>query len=149
MDLGVRAGFACYGDDGRLRWYRSQNFGAASRLRRAIPALLEAPGDLTRLVVEGGGVLAEAWRHEAERRGIAVQRVSAEDWREIFLLPREQRSGVRAKEVAGRLARGIIEWSAAPRPTSLRHDAAEAIMIGLWGVLSAGWLDRLPDPLRR
>ena len=65
VDLGVRGGVACYGDDGRLRWYRSQNFGGA------------------------------------------------------------------------------------PRPTSLRHDAADAIMIGLWGVLSAGWLRRLPDLLRR
>lgn len=149
VDLGVRAGFACYGDDGRLRWYRSQNFGTPARLRRAIPALLARPEDLTRLVVEGGGILADAWVHEAERRSIAVQRVSAEEWRELFLLPREQRSGVQAKEVAGRLARGIIEWSAAPRPTSLRHDAAEAIMIGLWGVLSAGWLDRLPEIVRR
>lgn len=149
VDLGVRAGFACYGDDGRLRWYRSQNFGAASRLRRAIPALLDAPGDATRLVLEGGGALAEAWRREAERRAIAVQQVSAEEWRELFLLPREHRSGAQAKEVAGRLAREIIEWSGAPRPTSLRHDAAEAIMIGLWGVLNAGWLRRLPDLLRR
>ena len=44
VDLGVRTGLACWGDDGRLRWYRSQNFGDAARLRRAIPALLEAEG---------------------------------------------------------------------------------------------------------
>ena len=29
----------------------------------------------------------------------------------------------------------------AAHPTSLRHDAAEAILIGLWGVLEVGWLD--------
>lgn len=97
VDLGVRTGLACYGDDGRLRWYRSQNFGAAARLRRAIPRLLEHPTDLTRLVIEGGGPLADAWAQEAERRGLDVRRVSAEDWRAIFLLPREQRSGPQAK----------------------------------------------------
>ena len=46
------------------------------------------------------------------------------------------------------LARRVIEWSNAPRPTSLRHDAAEAILIGLWGVLQAGQLPRLPTELR-
>ena len=149
VDLGVRTGFACYGEDGRLRWYRSQNFGAAARLRRAIPALLSNPDDLTRVVIEGGGPLAQPWRAEAERRGVLVQRVSAEEWRSLFLLPREQQSGPQAKEVAGRLARRVIEWSGAPRPTSLRHDAAEAILIGLWGALSAGWLRALPPGLLR
>lgn len=149
VDLGVRAGFACFGEDGRLRWYRSRNFGSAARLRRAIPALLEEPPDITRLVVEGGGPLAAAWHREAERRDVLVTAVSAETWRELFLLPREQQSGVQAKAVAGRLARRVIDWSGASRPTSLRHDAAEAILVGLWGVLNAGWLRRLPADLLR
>jgi LexA DNA binding domain len=29
----------------------------------------------------------------------------------------------------------------AAHPTSLRHDAAEAMLIGLWSVLEVGWLD--------
>jgi hypothetical protein len=70
-------------------------------------------------------------------------------WRSVFLLPREQRSAADAKRVAARLARVVIAWSGAPRPTSLRHDAAEAILVGLWGVLSAGWLRRLPPELLR
>ena len=149
VDLGVRTGLACYGEDGRLRWYRSQNFGDAARLRRAIPGLLDHPDDLTRVVIEGGGPLAEPWRVEAERRGVLVRRVSAEEWRSLFLLPREQRSGPQAKAVASRLARRVIEWSGASRPTSLRHDAAEAVLVGLWGVLSAGWLRELPPGLLR
>ena len=75
--------------------------------------------------------------------------MSAETWRELFLLPRDQQSGAQAKLVAARLARRVIEWSGAPRPTSLRHDAAEAILVGLWGVLNAGWLRRLPSDLLR
>ena len=149
VDVGVRTGLACFGDDGRLRWYHSQNFGNAARLRRALPGLLAEPRDLTRLVLEGGGVLADAWEHEGERHGLDIIRVAAETWRPVFMLPREQRSGVQAKEVAGRLARIVIAWSGAKRPTSLRHDAAEAILIGLWGVLHAGWIDALPPELVR
>ena len=44
-------------------------------------------------------------------------------------------------------ARAVIEWSGAKRPTSLRHDAAEAILIGLWGALELGWLAELPQEL--
>lgn len=149
VDLGVRTGLAAYGDDGRLRWYRSQNFGTAARLRRAVPGLLAHEPDLARVVVEGGGPLEKIWRADGEARGLVVQRVSAEEWRALFLLPREQRSGVEAKRTAGALARAVIAWSGARRPTSLTHDAAEAILVGLWGVLSAGWLRALPATILR
>jgi len=44
-------------------------------------------------------------------------------------------------------ARRVVEWSDAARPTSLRHDAAEAILIGLWGVIDVGWLPGVPKAL--
>ena len=149
VDLGVRTGLAVYGGDGRLLSYRSQNFGSAARLRRALPALLQAERDLAWVVIEGGGPLGDAWTREASRRGVATLRISAEDWRRILLYPREQRTGVQAKLTADVLARRVIEWSGAPRATSLRHDAAEAILIGLWGVLEIGWLAEIPPALRR
>ena len=149
VDLGVRAGFACWGDDGRLRWYRAQTFGGAARRGGAVPALLAEPPDLARLVVEGGGPLVTPWATEGQRRALAVQVVSAEVWRPVFLLPREHGSGEQMKAVADRLARRVIDWADGPRPTSLRHDAAEAILVGLWGVLSAGWVRRLPPDLLR
>jgi hypothetical protein len=149
VDLGVRTGLALYGGDGRLLRYRSQNFGSAARLRRAVPVLLDAERDLASLVVEGGGPLADAWEREAARRRLPVRRIAAEEWRRTLLYPREQRSGAQAKMTADGLARRIIDWSGAPRPTSLRHDAAEAILIGFWGVLDAGWLDEIPIDLRR
>ena len=34
VDLGLRTGLAAFGDDGRLRWYRSQHFGSTASLRR-------------------------------------------------------------------------------------------------------------------
>lgn len=144
VDLGLRAGLALYGADGRLRWYRSQNFGALSRLRRAAYSILQELPDLQWLVIEGGGPLAESWQKEAARREVQVIQTSAETWRQQLLYPRQQRSGVDAKHHADDLARRIIDWSGAPRPTSLRHDAAEAILIGLWGVLQVGWLPAVP-----
>ncbi len=149
VDLGLRTGLALYGGDGRLRRYGSHNFGSAARLRRGAPAVLAEPGDLEWVYIEGGGPLADIWMREAERRGITARLVSAETWRRAILYEREQRNGEQAKRVADTLARRVIAWSGAPRPTALRHDTAEAILIGLWGVLEIGWLERLPDDLRR
>jgi hypothetical protein len=73
-----------------------------------------------------------------------VRQISAETWRQQFLYPRQQRHGAQAKEYANELARRVIAWSQARRPTSLRADAAEAILIGLWGALEVGWLDQPP-----
>ena len=148
VDLGVRTGLALYGSDGRLLWYRSHNFGSAVRLRRAVYGILNEIPDLMRIVLEGGGCIATIWEHEATRRDIPAQRIYAEDWRRVLLHAREQRSGAQAKHNADQLARRVIEWSEAPRPTSLPHDAAEAILIGLWGVCDAGWLEALPSQLR-
>jgi hypothetical protein len=147
VDLGLRTGLAAYARDGRLRWYRSQHFGSRASLRRGAHGLLDAAPDVVHLVLEGGGPIADIWVREAVRRGLSVRRISAEDWRARFLGPNDQRGRDRSKLGADVLARRVIEWSEAPRPTSLRHDAAEAILIGLWGVLEAGWLGRLPDEL--
>lgn len=149
VDLGLRTGFALYGDDGRLRSYRSQNYGSLPRLRRGAAGVLNETADLGYLLLEGGGAVAEVWEAEASRRGLPVRTIGAERWRERLLYAREQRSGSKAKETADMLARRIIDWSAAPRPTSLRHDAAEAILIGFWGVLELGWLAAVPPEVRR
>jgi hypothetical protein len=149
IDLGLRTGLALYQGDGRLAWYRSHNFGSAARLRKGAAGLLAEIADLQVVVIEGGGDLGEIWARAIERRGLRLVQIGAEAWRERLLYAREQRSGQQAKQHADDLARGVIDWSGAPRPTSLRHDAAEAILIGLWGVLEVGWLERVPPELRR
>ena len=78
VDLGIKTGLALYGRDGRLVWYRSRNFGTADRLRRAVHGLLNELADLDWLVLEGGGPLYHVWEREAQRRGISVRQVSAE-----------------------------------------------------------------------
>ena len=150
VDLGLRTGLALYGRDGRLVSYRSQNLGTRARLRRAAPSVLAAHGGVERLVLEGGGDLAALWARAGERAGLAVRVVGAERWRRALLLPRERRTGAEAKAAADGLARAVIAWSGAPRPKGpLRHDAAEAIAVGLWGVLDAGWLAAVPDEVQR
>jgi hypothetical protein len=149
VDLGLKTGIALFGDDGKLRWYRSKNFGTTTRLKKAVYGILKEIPGLVMLVIEGGGNIAEIWENEAQKRGIAVRRITAEDWRKPLLYSREQRTGAMAKERAAGLANAVIAWSGLKRPTAPRHDAAEAILIGLWGVLTLGWLDRLPPEIRR
>ncbi len=149
VDLGLKTGLALFNRDGTLAWYRSHNFGYRERLKRGIPGLLETIPDISAIVMEGSGNLATVWEKEAERRGITTVRISAEEWWHEFLYSREQRSGTDSKRHAGELARKIIQWAQASRPTALRHDTAEAIMIGLWGLLHLGWLQALPKELQR
>ncbi|MEW6602411.1 MAG: hypothetical protein AB1499_15670 [Nitrospirota bacterium] len=149
IDLGIRTGLALYGPEGKLRWYRSKNFGTASALRRGANTLLNSLPDLSLLVIEGSGPLATIWEREAERRKIIFRQISAEQWRHALLYPREQHSGLQAKHYADDLARKIIKWSGITRPSSLRHDTAEAVLIGFWALLEAGWLKELPHELRR
>ena len=149
VDLGLKTGLALFAEQGNLLWYRSHNFGTTERLKRAVPKLLDEIPELAALVIEGGGNLAVIWEKEAERRSISFLQISANEWRQLLLYSREQRSGIDAKRYAGDMAKKVIEWSKAPRPTALRHDTAEAIMIGLWGVLHLGWLEKIPEELRR
>jgi hypothetical protein len=148
VDLGLKTGLALYGQDGRLIWCRSKNYGAASRLRRGAHNILNSIPDLLLLVLEGGGTLAAIWEREAQRQKIPLKQISAELWRKKLLYPREQMTGPQAKHHADDLARNVIKWSRISRPASLRHDTAEAILIGLWAVLEIGWLKKIPHELR-
>ncbi len=144
VDLGLKTGLAVYDDAGALVRYRSQNYGSFARLKRGAYGELSEIGELAAVVLEGDALLARAWTKVAERRGARTFVIQAHTWRRRLLLDREQRSGVDAKAAAGEVARRIIEASDAPRPTSLKHDAAEAILIGWWGCMEMGWTEQLP-----
>jgi hypothetical protein len=59
VDLGLRTGLALYGPGARLAWYRSPHYGTRASLRRGVHGLLDACPDVSRLVLEGGGPLAD------------------------------------------------------------------------------------------
>lgn len=132
IDLGLRCGWAAFDGNGRLLGYGSRHFGNRAALRKAIPQILGEYPRLAQLVVEGGGELFPPWEKEAGRRGVPVTQVTGEVWRGSMLTPSQRRSGEDAKAAADEVARGVIEDSGAKRPTSLRHDAAEAILVGAW-----------------
>ena len=137
VDMGLKTGLALFGRDGRLIWYRSQNYASGRRLKSAVHGIFKEQSDVSILVIE-----------EANRKNIKFFQIDADAWREKFLYKREQRSGKQAKQNAQVIAKKVIEWSGAKRPAALRHDAAEAILAGLWGVLEAGWLKAVPKEIR-
>ena len=144
VDLGLRSGLAQYGADGRLLGYRSTHFGSLQRLKKGVPGIFRTLESVTHVVVEGDRRLGEIWQRHAQNRGADFRFVSPETWRGELLLPRQQKNRRVAKGSADSLARDVIAWSGLPRPTSLRHDAAEAILIGLWAVVDVGWLPENP-----
>jgi len=139
IDLGLKTGFAQFADDGRLRSYRSQNYGTVSRLKRAAWSELRSVEELVAVAVEGDAALARVWGKAATKQGAEVFAIQAGTWRRALLDARDRRTGAIAKASADALAREIIEASGLPRPTSLRHDAAEAICIGVWACAQLGW----------
>lgn len=141
VDLGLRSGLALYRRDGRLLWYRSTNFGSVRRLKLAVPGILDPIENLKVVVLEGGGRLAEPWLRECQRREVPCQTIAAENWRKQLLIPRQHQDSQQAKQSAGELARAVIDCLALKRPTSLRHDAAEAVLVGLDALIRFGWYD--------
>ena len=140
IDLGHRSGFAVYDEYGHLVRYWSTNFGSASRMKKAAWGILSDVDGLSWVVAEGDRNLAHVWEKTAVKMDAEFILTNAEEWRDELLLKRQRRSGRKAKETADVLARQVIDWSDASRPTSLRHDAAEAILIGLWGAVEVDLL---------
>jgi hypothetical protein len=146
VDLGLATGIAVYGRDGRLESVRSRSFQSRDALRAAAGSILDEIPHVHGMIGEGGGELAEVWLRAARHRGIHARTVHAHEWRPSFLYPREQRDGAAAKAHAMRLAAQVVEWSGTKgvSASALGHDAAEAILVGLFGVVQAGWLRELP-----
>ncbi len=132
VDLGLSTGLALYEHPGRLVWYRSRHFPNQTTLKRGIHAMVRECPPLDFLILEGHRALAERWKQATP--GVRYLEVSAETWREELLIPRRRKDAATAKKSALEEAHRLIVESGLPRPTSLTHDAAEAILIGWWGV---------------
>lgn len=143
VDLGLATGLATFNRDGRLIKVQSQRFASRDALRRGISDIIAGIEHLAWVVAEGGGPIAEVWERASQYRGVPMKLVHAEQWRPRFMYPREHRDSEGAKRHAMRMAREVISWSGLKGVGEIRHDAAEAIMVGLWGVIETGWL---PDP---
>jgi hypothetical protein len=143
IDAGIKTGLALYEKITGLVWYRSHNMASISSLRKAAGHLVNSIEGLSVIVVEGGGPVAETWKKEGLRAGIQIIATDAGEWRKEMLYPREYRNSATAKQSAILLVRQIIEKSEAPSKNSPTHDAAEAILIGLWGCRKVGWINEI------
>lgn len=144
VDVGLHTGLALFSDQARLLWYRSHHFSSPAKLKKVIGKLLREPPRPSHLLLEGGGPLADLWLAEADKLNISARQIHAQQWRERLFYARQHRSGSQAKREADNLARQVIEQFGSKKPTALRHDTAEAILIGLYGLLQLGWLENWP-----
>ena len=152
VDLGVRTGFAAFDAAGRLLRVGSRNLGSRGSVRATAAGLRRDLGRVDVLVLEGDRTLAGAWQREFGPRGTEVVLVEAEWWRRALLHPRERRDAASAKAAAGELARAAVVHLGGTAPPTLRHDAAEAVLIGVWGLRTLGWISAWPpglDPRQR
>lgn len=134
--------------DGRLLWFRSQNFGNKVRLRKAIPWILNLEDEIDYIIIEGGGPLRKIWDARLEKRNIHAIHIMAEDWRADILLEREQRKGSKAKQKALDYAEKFLLAQSIGKTGELNINAAEAILIGIWGMKKLGWIDSTHDMFR-
>lgn len=140
VDLGVKTGLALYTSEPRLIWYRSKNYGNKNRLKADIRNILTNHQNLSYIIIEGGGDLAKLWKNEAMKRNIEVIQIHAAEWRKEVFHQNQMKNGPKAKQSAISLAKKVIMETNGPKPTSMVHDAAEAILIGYWGMKQAGWI---------
>ena len=149
IDLGLRTGLAYFDERGRLARYHSHHVASRAALKRQVAATLKSYSPLGQVAMEGDPALYAIWARLLDKWGVPSALIQARRWREALLLPRERdHGGKQAKASAQAAALEVIAWSGAPRPKgALRHDAAEAILIGLWACLEYGWLDPRRDEL--
>lgn len=142
LDLGLRFGWALYTQKPSLIAYGNQRCGAPTQLKTlAYKALSRLPQG-SHVVVEGGGPLLKLWRRPAERHALIFRSYHAERWRHETLSVKVmsgQVKGSEAKKEAIIKAKRVIDLCGRRKPTPLRDDAAEAILLGWWSLYQMEW----------
>lgn len=144
VDVGLRTGLALFDATPALLWYRSHHLAGPAKLKKLIAGLLRTDPRPTHLYLEGGGPLAELWLQEAEKLNLSSHQISAEQWRSRLFYRRQYRTGSQAKKEAETVAHTMIVALGGKKPTRLRHDTAEAILIGCYALIDLKWLEALP-----
>ena len=140
IDLGLRFGWSCYDQKGRLVAYGSHHCGQANKLKNIAYTSLRALPIGSLLIVEGNSELYKYWHKTAQKFQIPIRQIYAENWRSDCLNHKEQADGKSAKEAAIRIAKTLIKSQSGQGPHNLRHDAAEACLMGWWGLKEIQWL---------
>lgn len=140
IDLGLRFGWSCFDQEASLIAYGSHHCGQANKLGSiAYNAIKVLPSNSV-LLVEGNSELYRHWQKSAQRFQILNMQVYAEQWRHDCLSQKEQVDGKKAKVAAIRIARTLIKSQSGQGSYRLRHDAAEACLMGWWGLKQLQWI---------
>ena len=160
LDLGLRFGWAFYTDLGRLIGYGSHHCAGRPQLKKCAYALIQSLPEHSELWIEGGGALLKFWSKPALKKGVFFQSVHAHQWRNSYFGNRQDLSGKEAKKKAVEWATHLIAFHCdreterspvaqssrqqsrydrhavlkMPNTHELRHDAAEAILMGWWAL---------------
>ena len=140
IDLGLRLGWSCYQSDGQLIAYGSHHCGQANKLNALSYNALKRLPTRSQLFVEGSGSLLKYWVKNAKRFELSVTTLHAEEWRIDCLALKQRQCGKIAKAEALKMARALIKSNAIQAAASLRHDTAEACLIGWWALHQLGWI---------
>ena len=145
VDIGLHTGLAFFSSDRELLWYRSHHVPNPATLKKLVASVLRQQPRPTHLYLEGGGQLADIWIKDAEKLAIPARQLQAHHWRPKFFYQRQHSNRNTAKKEADTLARQVIAKLGGKKPTSLRHDAAEAVLIGLFALIELGWIPEWPN----
>ena len=94
------------------------------------------------LYIEGGGPLLKAWQKPTFKSLHECTQVHAQQWRIDVLKVSNihDLSGHEAKKKAIKQASKVIKYASGKGHHTLRHDSAEAILLGWWGLWQLGHL---------
>ena len=140
IDLGLRFGWSCFDQKTRLIAYGSHHCGQANKLGNIAYSVMKVLPSNSVVLVEGNSELYKHWQRNAQKFQIPIIQVYAEGWRHDCLSQKEQVDGKRAKEAAIRIAKTLIKSQSGQGSHSLRHDAAEACLMGWWGLKQLQWI---------
>ncbi len=144
VDIGLHTGLALFSSNQELLWYRSHHLSTPAKLKKLIASLLRQTPRPNYIYLEGGGQLVDIWKKEAEKLSIPTRQLHADQWRRTLFYRRQHSNRSQAKKEAEITARKVINALGGKKPTSLRHDTAEAILIGLFALLELGWVHEWP-----
>ncbi len=85
--------------------------------------------------MEGSRDIGKLWIKMSQKFHVPAYFVSPEKWRKKILNITDLNS-YEAKKQAKKIAKEIIKKSGLPMPKDINHNAAEAILICLWGVIN-------------
>ena len=148
IDLGVKTGLACWDVEQRkLLWCRSHNYGSKKQVAKAAPGVLLSAGDAGILVLEGGGDIALIWKQAGNRWGWDTRILHAEEWRKNLFYESEWQYTSDLKNLAINYAHKAALWGGMKVAGRLNHNAAEALLAGLWVLLEQNPEANIPWPM--